>query len=100
MTIDLVKRLRNPEWVKNWFDQAGFQAADRIEELEATQSDLVRAALEWAQGKADCGCADGECAARELGNDFCYREGAFNLWEASRDPEIIAAIVARVTEGK
>lgn len=32
---NLVKNLRNPDWVKEWFDQAGFQAADRIEELEA-----------------------------------------------------------------
>lgn len=32
---NLVKNLRNPDWVKEWFDQAGFQAANRIDELEA-----------------------------------------------------------------
>lgn len=33
-TRDLKERLRDPQWVKNWFDQAGFDAARRIEELE------------------------------------------------------------------
>ena len=41
---DLVKNLRNPDWVGLWFDQAGFQAADRIEALEA-ERDRLREAL-------------------------------------------------------
>lgn len=40
---NLVKNLRNPDWVKEWFDQAGFQAADRIEELGAKLEKAVRA---------------------------------------------------------
>lgn len=31
----LKENLRDPEWVKYWFDQAGSQAANEIERLEA-----------------------------------------------------------------
>jgi len=41
----LTERLRDSSWVKHWFDQAGVQAAERIEELEAALSE-VKSALE------------------------------------------------------
>lgn len=42
MRDDLVKRLRDPAWVKHWHDQVGFQAADRIEELEVKLAKVQR----------------------------------------------------------
>jgi len=34
------KNLRNPEYMKRWFDQVGFQAADEIEKLTAEKEAL------------------------------------------------------------
>jgi len=42
---NLVERLKDSSWVKHWYDQAGFEAAKRIEELEAFLSE-VKSALE------------------------------------------------------
>lgn len=41
-TRDLKERLSDPDWVKDWFDQAGSEAVRRIEALEATCADCAQ----------------------------------------------------------
>ena len=38
----LKENLRDPEWVKYWFAQAGSQAANEIERLEAENKQLKK----------------------------------------------------------
>lgn len=40
-TRNLKQRLSDPDWVKDWFDQAGSEALKRIEELEALAADIA-----------------------------------------------------------
>lgn len=39
-TRTLIERLRDSNWVKDWFDQAGYEAAARIEKLESALGEI------------------------------------------------------------